>query len=154
MKLKDFVEMLQAAGLPDDAEVMVFDADMREMMPVTAKEIINAIAFAVENGGIDTLLIGDNEAARLVEDWRKKAEVVLTIPAIDFALLDDPQPPTQKLKDLMAGDTLLEAEQAATAEASERRRLRDEVRRLRKLLNERDEFIVNNDMWHKFTSEL
>lgn len=35
MKLKDFIEMLQAAGLPDDAEVKIFDADMREMMPVT-----------------------------------------------------------------------------------------------------------------------
>ena len=35
MKLKDFIEMLQAAGLPGDAEVKIFDADMREMMPVT-----------------------------------------------------------------------------------------------------------------------
>ena len=29
-----------------------------------------------------------------------------------------------------------------------------EIIRLQKLLNERDAFIVNNDLWHKFTSEL
>ena len=36
----------------------------------TPEEIIDALAFAVEHGGVDTMLIGDNEAARLAVSWR------------------------------------------------------------------------------------
>lgn len=37
-------------------------------------EIIDALAFALENGGVSTVLIGDNEAARLVTSWRETKE--------------------------------------------------------------------------------
>jgi hypothetical protein len=37
----------------------------------TPEELIDAIAFALENDGIGGILIGDNEFARLVLEWRK-----------------------------------------------------------------------------------
>lgn len=67
----------------------------------TPQELIDAIAFALENDAIDGILVGDNEFARLVLDWREKAHIVAQIDTIDGALLDNPPKPPQKLIDLM-----------------------------------------------------
>ena len=52
---------------------------MKKPVDRTPEQIIDAIAFALENGGIDTLRIGDNESALLVLDWREKKEALAAI---------------------------------------------------------------------------
>jgi len=68
------------------------------------KELIDYFAFTIENDGISHIVMGDNELARLVMDWRKKEATIAAIPVIDGYLLDNPSPPNKKLKDLIKHD--------------------------------------------------
>ena len=44
------------------------------MLDRTPKELIDYMAFAVQNDGVGAIMFGDNELAGLVLDWRDKDE--------------------------------------------------------------------------------
>lgn len=42
----------------------------------TPNELTDALAFAIVNGGVSTVLVGDNELSRLIVDWREKSDEI------------------------------------------------------------------------------
>lgn len=68
------------------------------------KELIDYFAFTVENDGVSHIVLGDNELARLVMDWREKEHILKNADVIEGDILDNPPKPSQKLIDLMKSD--------------------------------------------------